>query len=530
MNGKNLTRICVPVCPRSANELKSAIERAAALGDIVELRLDCLAPNELASLQPELQALLGSLSCHAIVTLRPAEEGGRREIDNLTRIIFWTQFFSGEPAANAFADIEIDLALYFQERERDGRNVLDWQRVICSHHDFTGAPTDLTELYERMSATPAGILKIAVMANELTDCLPLFQLLDRARDEGRQLIAVAMGAAGILTRILGPARGSYLTYGALDPDNQTAPGQISAAELRELYRIDGLERGAMMTGLIGAPVAHSVSPQMHNAAFRALDLNAVYMPLEVQRLPEFARRMAHPRTRELDWNLRGLSVTAPHKSAIMEHLDWVEPPAREIGAVNTVVFDDDGLRGFNTDVEAFVDTLRDKLGTLEGSRCAIIGAGGAARGLLWGLQREGAKTTVFARAVERARPLAEKFGADCAPLFDARFDGFDVVVNTTPLGTRGPLEALTPASADQLRGARLAYDLVYNPAVTRFMREAQRAGCATTNGLSMLVAQAAAQFALWTGMKAPFELMREAAQSAIAASSSTVVEKQADKN
>jgi 3-dehydroquinate dehydratase/shikimate dehydrogenase len=378
-----------------------------------------------------------------------------------------------------------------------------------------------------MSATPARIMKIAVMAADLTGCLPLFSLLDRARDEGRQLIAVAMGAAGILTRILGPSRGSYLTYGALDLEHQTAPGQISAAQLRELYRLERLDRGAMITGLIGSPVAHSVSPQMHNAAFKALDLNAVYLPLEVQNLKEFVLRMAHPRTRELGWNLRGLSVTAPHKSAVMEQLDWVETSAREIGAVNTVVADDEGLRGFNTDVKAFIGVLKEKLGTLGGARCAVIGAGGVARAALWGLQQEGARATVFARDVERAKPLAEKFGADCDALADARFEGFDAVVNTTPLGTRGPLESLSPASAEQLRGARLAYDLVYNPAVTQFMREAQRAGCATTNGLPMLVAQAAAQFALWTGLKAPVELMREAARSAIAASLSNVVDQQA---
>jgi shikimate dehydrogenase len=205
----------------------------------------------------------------------------------------------------------------------------------------------------------------------------------------------------------------------------------------------------------------------------------------------------------------------------MEHLDWVEPSAKAIGAVNTIVSEKDGLRGFNTDVKAFISTLREKLGRLDGARCAVIGAGGAARSALWGLQQEGARATVFARAIERARPLAEMFGADCEPLASARFDEFDAVVNTTPLGTRGPLEAETPASAEQLRGARLAYDLVYNPAVTEFMREAERAGCATTNGLPMLVAQAAAQFALWTGMDAPVELMRAAALSAIGAASSS---------
>lgn len=528
MNGTNSGRICVSVCARSVDELKSAIERAASVGDIIELRLDCLPARELANLQHDLKALLQTTNARpTILTLRPAVEGGRRELDNSTRVAFWTQFFSGRPAPTASVDVELDLAIFFQEREKEAGALLDWERVICSHHDFRGDASDPSKIYEQLAATPARLLKIAVMANDATDCLPLFQLLDRARDEGRQLIPIAMGEAGLATRILGLSRGAYLTYGSTDVENQTAPGQISAAALRELYRVDQLDWQTLITGLIGSPVAHSVSPQMHNTACKALDRNAVYIPFEVRDAGEFIRRMVHPRTRELDWNLRGFSVTAPHKRAVMEHLDWVEPSAREIGAVNTIVVDDEGLRGFNTDVAAFVETLSEKLGTLGGARCAVIGAGGAARGVLYGLQQAGAQTTVFARETVRAKPLAEKFAADFAPLAAARFEGFDVVVNTTPLGTRGSLEAETPANAEQLRGARLAYDLVYNPSETQFIREARRAGCETINGLPMLVAQAAAQFVLWMETQPPIELMHEAALEALNASPSTTGSSQA---
>jgi 3-dehydroquinate dehydratase/shikimate dehydrogenase len=376
-----------------------------------------------------------------------------------------------------------------------------------------------------MAATPARILKLAVQAEEVTDCLPVFQLLDRARREGREIIAIAMGEAGLATRILGPSRGAFLAYGSLDESNRTAPGQTSAAALRELYRIDRLDRQAMITGLIGSPVAHSVSPQMHNAAFKALDQNAVYIPFEVDSLSAFVSRMVRPQTRELDWQLRGLSVTAPHKTTIMEHLDFVEASARESGAVNTIVVDEKGLSGFNTDVVAFVLTLTEKLGALDGLRCAVIGAGGAARGVLRGLRQAGAQVTLFARDAARALPLVEKFAVSFATLAGARFDGFDVVVNTTPLGTRGPLEEETPAAAEQLTGARFVYDLVYNPRETRFLREARQAGCETMNGLPMLVAQAAEQFRLWTGMDAPIKLMHEAAQTAIQASKLTDADK-----
>lgn len=530
MKELNPTRICVPVCASGVGELADFIERAARIGNVLELRLDCLSGDELGSLQPDLQTLLQSSTHPLIVTLRPANQGGGREIDNLARIIFWTHFFSEEQDSRIHADVELDLATFFQEREAEWGAVLDWQRIICSHHDFVGGADKVLELYERLKATPARILKIAVRANDATDCLPLFQLLDRARDEGRALISIAMGEAGLATRILGPSRGAYLTYGSLDEAHQTAPAQLTAQSLRDLYRIERLDRQAMITGLVGLPVAHSISPQMHNAVLKALDWNGVYIPFEVREVEAFIRRMVHPRTRELDWNLRGLSVTAPHKTAVRPHLDSIEPSAREIGAVNTILVQGEELRGFNTDVTAFVKTLKERLGTLDGLRCAVIGAGGAARGVLWGLRQEGARATVYAREEAKAKPVAENFGAGFAPLAEASFDGFNVVINTTPLGTRGPLEALTPATTLQLRGARLAYDLVYNPAETSFLRAARAAGCETMNGLPMLVAQAAEQFYLWTGVQAPIDSMREAAQTALGASQSTVGDDQTVEN
>jgi shikimate dehydrogenase len=267
--------------------------------------------------------------------------------------------------------------------------------------------------------------------------------------------------------------------------------------------------------LMGHPVAHSVSPHMHNAAFEACGMNAVYIPFEVRETKAFLRRMAHPRTREMAWNLRSLSVTAPHKSAVLEHLDRIEPLARAIGAVNTIIIQGNELHGYNTDASALIAPLLDKMGPLRGKSFAIIGAGGAARAALWSLREEGAHASVFARHMEHARLLAEEFGAHCEQLSGASFDGFDVVINATPLGTRGPQRDETPALANQLRGARLAYDLVYNPLETRFMREAHEAGCETIGGLAMLVVQAATQFQLWTNKTAPVEVMREAALRAL---------------
>ena len=512
MNEKKTGHICVPVCEGRAVDLRGALERACLVADVVELRLDYLQGDELFKALSNLPSLISASARPVIVTLRPVGQGGRREMDNLTRLIFWVEhFLYGKPHVD-FADIELDLALVFMEKEREeNREILNWGRVICSHHDFKGVPEDLEKIYEQMAATPARILKLAVTAADVTDCIPVLRLLERARREGRDFIAVAMGSPGAVTRVLGPSRGGFLTYGSSDASHASAPGQVSAAELRELYRVNQLDRQTQIMGLMGSPVAHSLSPHLHNAAFAAAGLNAVYVPFDVGDAAGFLRRMAHPRTREIEWNLRGLSVTTPHKTAVMERLDGVEEPAREIGAVNTIVVGADGLRGYNTDAAALILPLAEKGLRLDGARCAILGAGGAARAALWGLGRAGARLTLFARDPSKAAPVAEKFGAACAQLEGASFEGFDLVVNATPLGTRGRHEEETPASTRQLRGARLAYDLVYNPPETRFLREARAAGCDALGGLSMLVAQAAEQFRLWTGRAAPADIMLKAA-------------------
>ena len=510
MAPSNPLLICIPVCVESAEELNAALNSAAAIGDLVEVRLDCLKPGEFESAVSRLSYYLTSLGKDSIVTFRPAEEGGVKDYSKNTRKCFW---LDQVPSAASLFDVELDLV----EEITSSSNVdLDWARVICSHHDFGGLPRDLENIYNRMSRTPARILKIAVQVNDVTECISLFRLLARARAEGREAIVIGMGQAGVLTRVLGPSRGSFLTYGAAEASRATAPGQLSARELRELFRVDSITSVTEIVGLVGLPTGHSISPYLHNSSFAASGIDAVYLPFEVSDLKAFVTRMVKPHTRELEWNLRGLSITAPHKSAIMQYLDYIDPAASEIGAVNTIVINDGDLYGYNTDAEGFIKPLLERLDSVTGLRCAVIGAGGAARTACWALKRQGASVSVFGRSAARARALADEFGCDYQLLSDKPLTGFDLVINATPLGTRGIAESQSVATSDQLRGVGLAYDLVYNPRETKFLKEAEKAGCNTLGGLAMLVAQAKQQFHLWANRQTPEGIMEEAAERALA--------------
>ena len=505
MNFEGKLRICVPVCAPTITDLKEAMVRAGAAADIVELRLDYLLPAELEKVT-ELHSLVTSSKIPVILTLRPRDQGGSSELDLAARSHFWTSWSDSD----LIYDLELDLLEAGQWPKKTKSD-----HLICSHHDFSETPSDIERIYEQLAATPARVLKLATQAHDVIDCLPLFRLLTRATQTNRDMIAIAMGPAGLATRILGPSRGAYLTYAALDEKSATATGQPTIADLKNLYRIDRINLETEVTGLIGLPLGHSISPQMHNAALEAAGINGVYLPFPVRDVGAFIARMVHPRTREIDWNIRGLSVTAPYKSTVIDALDWIEPTAAELGAINTIVVDGNQLLGYNTDILAFIQTLVATFGELPSARSAVIGAGGAARAVIWGLKQTATNVTVYGRNEAHAKTLARELEVDWRPFADAKYGEFDLVINATSLGTAGELESQTPARAEQLAGARLACDLVYNPEETLFLREAREAGCNTLGGLPMLVHQANEQFRLWTGREAPAQVMSQAARKAL---------------
>jgi len=502
MQAKTTARVCIPVCEPNLSLVPLALDQAARLADLIELRLDCLNTSELLDFD---QLKLSERDKPLIITLRSPDQGGHNQLTASQRVEFWTRQLA--TGSKRFFDIEFDLLPRIVERSS-----VDWSRVIVSHHDFNGVPDDIFQIFQRMLNSPAAIIKIAVKANDVVDCLPILELLDHARADQKQIIAIGMGSAGVLTRILGPARGAFLTYAALNRDAGTAPGQITAEQLRSVYRVDQIDTETFVCGIIGLPVMHSVSPHMHNAAFAELGLNGVYLPLEVRDVDAFFKRMVRPETRELVWNLRGLSVTAPHKSTVMRYLDEVDEQAMRIGAVNTILVTSEKLIGYNTDADGFLEPLLSKVSSLVDLRIAVLGAGGAARAVLWALSDQKASVTLFARDPAKGAQLGRNFCVPVENFVDASFSDFDLVINTTPLGSYGNLVDQSPATVAQLAGAKLVYDLVYNPLGTKFLANGRAAGCDVLSGLDMLVAQARRQFEIWTGQGPDTAIMTAAAQ------------------
>lgn len=267
-----------------------------------------------------------------------------------------------------------------------------------------------------------------------------------------------------------------------------------------------LNARTVLYGVFGDPVGHSLGPVMHNAAFRYAGVNGAYLAFRVKDI-----RAAVDAVRAL--GIRGVSVTIPHKVSVMDHLDEIAPMARKIGAVNTVINRDGRLAGYNSDSLGAVAALSEKVNLAE-KTVAVLGAGGAARAVGFGVRAEGAAVTVVNRSVDRGETLARDIGAEFRPLKNFDPAAFQVLVNTTPLGM-SPNFNDTPISADALTPGTLIMDTVYNPRETRLLWEAKQRSCVTIDGLAMFVYQGAFQFELWAGEKAPLPVMRAAVAAAL---------------
>ncbi len=485
--------ICVPIIGPSMSKALADITQAESIADIVELRLDLIHKFDL-------NALLDTVSRPVIVTNRSKLEGGQFKGTEPERIESLRQAIA---AGADYIDIETSTPreLLKSVLENKGNT-----KVILSYHNFTNTMDDLAPLYEIMCELPGDILKIATYAQDIRDNLKVFELLKRAQRENRPLIALCMGEKGEISRVLSPLLGGFLTFGSLDTGRESAPGQIPASALKRIYRADGPREAFKVYGVIGDPVSKSMGYRIHNRAFQQIGSNDIYVSFLVKELEVFFDAFR-------DF-FSGLSVTMPHKEAVMPLLDRIEDTAARIGAVNTVVRQGGEWVGHNTDVSGAMRALEAHI-DLNGKNVLIIGSGGTAKAIGYGVMQRGAQLTVTYKSNKRrGQELAAALGCQCVPVDDARDLPKDVLINCSPVGMHPNVEE-TPFPTRNLDPKTVVFDSVYNPPETRLIREARAQGCTVISGVELFINQAVDQFELWTGKKAPVQAMRDALLQAI---------------
>ncbi len=505
------SRTCLAVPLTSAQPpLVTQMAAAAAAGaDLVELRVDRI--GDVSAVEA---ALRGPRVLPVLLTVRSATEGGAWTGTERERVALLLRL-----AALAPDYVDVEAATW-----RSAESVRRWAatradgtpRLIISQHDLHGTPPEVAAALRALRAIPADVHKAVFTAHDACDALRVAAALARAPHPER-LIVLAMGEAGLVTRILARKFGAFLTFASLAAGTESAPGQPTLSDLRALYRWDAVRPDTPLFGVLGWPVSHSLSPRVHNAALAASGRAGVYVPLPVG--PDAAHWrafMALAQDPVLD--VRGLSVTLPHK----EHAHaWLaagagvcSPSAARCRAVNTVWHDPAAgtWRGDNTDAQgvqaALAASLSEGVAALQGRTASVLGAGGVARAVVAVLTDRGCRVTVFNRTMGRALALAREFGCEARP-WEARSAPADVVVNCTPVGLWPDVEA-TPLADEDLPCGGVVMDTIYRPRETRLLRAARARGCVVVDGVEMFIQQAAAQFVQWHGVAAPLAAMRAA--------------------
>lgn len=490
-----------------AESLEQVAEASAGAfsggADAVELRID--------GYEGEPAALAAFLRSQAnrtwIVTCRSAEEGGHFRGDTMERV---SRLLGVVRGTNAYVDFE------FSDWERSAnirQKVLlaatgeTGPRLILSYHDFEKRPADTEQRVSRMLEVPqAAAAKVAYRGRTAADSFAALDLMHR--HDGR-VIAIDMGESGTWTRILAKKLGAFATFASLEGSAATAPGQVTLRDMHGRYRWEPIGSASRVFAVVGDPVAHSRSPLLFNRWFAQMEIDAVYVPHRVEVGPTQLKSFIEECQARLWLDLGGFSVTIPHKEAAFHLLvDSADPLARRIGAVNTIAFHEGQLRGFNTDCYAASASLAHRLGQtpidLVGTTVDVLGAGGSARAVVEGLMDFGCRVTVYARLRDRAVSLVAGRGIEVKAWEQRVQRSGEVLINCTPLGMWPRLDE-SPMPASALAGARLVFDLIYNPLESRLLREAREAGCETLNGLDMFVRQAAMQLELWFGRTPDFE-------------------------
>jgi 3-dehydroquinate dehydratase / shikimate dehydrogenase len=490
-------KICAVVAAPDAKSMLRQLELALGQTRTVELRLDWLAgDSEIGRLLGTLARLKVGRRVSLIATCRRTQAGGRYKGSIAMQLVHLAEAIE---AGCAWYDLEIETA---RQCPAELLGVLLGEgRRLSSAHFFDRMPGNLAHVGAELSGQRPDAIKIAAQCDSLADSRKLLRFARRYRN----IVAIPMGEVALPARLLAIREGiSAFTYAPVE--NATAPGQISLEQLKHVYRADRLDERTRVYGVIGDPIAHSLSPQMHNAGFAARRINALFLPCLVHDLKDFADAIG-------DFGMKGFSVTIPHKERILRYLDRCDALAEKIGAVNTVVVGGKGeLYGLNTDYVGVLRALEKRM-PLCGSRVLIVGAGGAARAVAFALEQAGGSICVYARRPKQAKWLARDAGGEAIKRSQLKREFFDAIVNTTPVGMH-PLVEQSPLEPSELN-CRLVFDTIYRPRVTRLLQLAARRGIETVSGLEMFVAQGTAQWEIWTGERAPERAMRQAVLRAL---------------
>ncbi|XP_009624049.1 bifunctional 3-dehydroquinate dehydratase/shikimate dehydrogenase, chloroplastic-like isoform X3 [Nicotiana tabacum] len=506
---RNQTLICAPIMADTVDQMLNLMQNAKTSGaDLVEVRLDSL---KSFNPQSDIDTIVKQSPLPTLFTYRPTWEGGQYAGDEASRLDALR--LAMELGAD-YIDVELKAIDEFNTALHGNKSAKC--KVIVSSHNYDNTPSseELGNLVARIQASGADIVKFATTALDITDVARVFQITVHSQVSSVPIIAMVMGEKGLMSRILCPKFGGYLTFGTLEVGKVSAPGQPTIKDLLNIYNFRQLGPDTKIFGIIGKPVSHSKSPLLYNEAFRSVGFNGVYMPLLVDDVATLFRTYS-----SLDF--AGFSCTIPHKEAIVDCCDEVDPTAKLIGAVNCVVRRPDGkLFGCNTDyvgaISAIEEVLQGSQPIMSGSPLAgklfvVIGAGGAGKALAYGAKEKGARVVIANRTYERARELADVVGGQALSLdelsnFHPETDM--ILANTTSIGMQPKVDD-TPISKEALRYYSLVFDAVYTPKITRLLREAQESGVNIVTGVEMFIGQAYEQYERFTGLPAPKELFKK---------------------
>lgn len=483
-------KVCVVIGRTRHKMVQLEIQEAAKRGaEMIELRLDFLAKA------PDFKRLLDDKPCPMVATVRRPEDGGRWPGSEDARQILIRQAIV---AGFDWVDLETDIA---DKIPRYGK-----VKRIISYHNMRGIPDKLEELHAKMCKQDGDLVKIAVTAHHPNDNLRVLKLLEKP---AKPTVAFCMGELGLPSRFLGALYHIPYTYAAFNKERGIAPGLPSFYDMMKLYRYGQINSKTPIYGVIGDPVAHSLSPLIHNRALKHLNVPGVYIPFRVPRgqLPEFFSEFRH-------LPVQGFSVTIPHKEAALLIADERDMGAEPIGAANTLVRDGGKWVAYNTDATAALESLKANLPKhedgsppiMDSMTVLILGAGGVARAVAHALHRVGALVTIANRTEERAKHLAEDVG--CRHIdWTARHSVLcDLLVNCTSVGMHPNVDE-TPVHNSLLKPGLNVFETIYTPENTLLIKEARERGCNVITGVDMFVRQAGLQFHLFTGQEAPLELM-----------------------